>query len=129
MNTFTKKYNKILLNIRWEKEEKTLGNPRWLGVAYGMYWELQQTASTLHYRVYPEEQNADRNNKVDFADILSRYLRLNFDLLAQIEQWRQKHTHFAKITLKKNCSVRVLAQEPLENILSFICSQNNNIKR
>lgn len=100
-----------------------------MGVALGNYWELQQSPNSLNFRVYPGEEMTVNNHKLDFTKLLSNYLRLDFDLETQIIKWRQNHSHFAQLTSNMKRSVRVLAQEPLENIISFICSQNNNIKR
>lgn len=73
---------------------------------------------------------AERKENIEefYNKLLQRYLRLDFDLTTQVNLWRKAHTHFEKLAPRMK-AVRVLDQEPLENILSFICSQNNNIKR
>lgn len=100
------------------------------GVAFNAYWQLCQTDSTLSYKVYPAPDVLNTNtHKADYyGQLLHRYFRLDFDLNKNMEKWRSAHDHFDTITPHIK-AVRVLDQEPLENILSFICSQNNHIKR
>ncbi|KAM7349387.1 8-oxoguanine DNA glycosylase isoform 2-T3 [Cochliomyia hominivorax] len=116
-------------SFRWEKREDD-NECEWHGVAYESYWILKQDDNYLYYKVHtskssntPKIRNDDYYNK-----LLHRYLRLDFDLITQVKLWRKSHSHFDQLANQMK-AVRVLDQEPLENILSFICSQNNNIKR
>lgn len=44
-------------------------------------------------------------------------------------QWSEKDPHFKKIAATDFHGIRILRQDPWENLCSFICSTNNNIKR
>ncbi|XP_046803540.1 N-glycosylase/DNA lyase isoform X2 [Lucilia cuprina] len=116
-------------SFRWEKQIN--GHEcEWRGVAYGVYWILKQKENCLFYKVHTSNtfHNEENNDKSFYSKLLQRYLRLDFDLSTQIELWRKSHPHFGKLAPHMK-AVRVLDQEPLENIISFMCSQNNNIKR
>jgi N-glycosylase/DNA lyase len=55
------------------------------------------------------------------------YLNTEVNVEALYKVWSEKDPkYFAKIPLK---GIRCLRQDPWECTLSFICSQNNNIKR
>ncbi|XP_067641598.1 N-glycosylase/DNA lyase isoform X2 [Eurosta solidaginis] len=119
-------------SFRWRKIDPTNGStPQLHGVAYNAYWQLSQSDAAISYKVYPAPAlNAKRSSCKDdiYGALLRRYLRLDFDLNMNLDSWRAAHEHFSTITPHIK-AVRVLDQEPLENILSFICSQNNHIKR
>ncbi|XP_058823799.1 N-glycosylase/DNA lyase [Topomyia yanbarensis] len=63
-----------------------------------------------------------------YEQLLSIYFRLNVDLDQCYQQWIKSHTHFEK-SAGQFYAVRQLNQDPVENLFSFICSQNNNISR
>lgn len=115
-------------------------------------WVLQQTADYLMYKIigelpYPQQTKFDRvrmkvpqpnkskssndsllYSKEYYEKLLRQYFRLDIDLERQYRQWSKAHQHFANET-KSFYAVRVLNQEPVENLFSFICSQNNHITR
>ncbi|XP_053948700.1 N-glycosylase/DNA lyase [Anastrepha ludens] len=119
-------------SFRWRKVEQSTASklPELHGVACNAFWQLSQSAASILYKVYPAPGMFNKKSCKNeyFRDLLRRYLRLDFDLNKNLESWRAAHEHFATITPHMK-AVRVLDQEPLENILSFICSQNNHIKR
>jgi 3-methyladenine DNA glycosylase/8-oxoguanine DNA glycosylase len=61
-------------------------------------------------------------------DLLRKYFRLDVSLEEHYAQWSKKDPHFKKAA-KKFTGVRILSQDPVENLFSFICSSNNNIAR
>lgn len=63
-----------------------------------------------------------------YESILKAYFRLNIDLGECYTKWSQAHRHF-KTESNKFHAIRVLDQDPVENLFSFICSQNNHISR
>lgn len=63
-----------------------------------------------------------------FEDILRNYLRLDVQLAPLYEDWARKDPVF-KEAAQKFYGIRMLNQEPVENLFSFICSQNNHISR
>lgn len=63
-----------------------------------------------------------------YENVLKAYFRLDFDLEKHYEIWMQAHKHFEQNS-GKFYGIRMLDQDPVENLVSFICSQNNNISR
>lgn len=61
-------------------------------------------------------------------DILKDYLQLDVNLELLYQTWAQADKHFEEIS-KTFTGIRMLRQEPIECLFSFICSSNNNISR
>lgn len=68
------------------------------------------------------------NNTEYYESLLRSYFRLNINLSECYEKWSLAHQHFAS-EAGKFYAIRVLDQDPVENLFSFICSQNNHISR
>lgn len=67
--------------------------------------------------------NEDRAEK-----FLEDYLQMKVPLKDLYSDWSKKDAVFRKIA-EKLPGVRVLRQDPVENLFSFICATNNNISR
>ncbi|XP_062712612.1 N-glycosylase/DNA lyase-like [Aedes albopictus] len=63
-----------------------------------------------------------------YERLLRVYFRLDEDLERCYQQWNKCHVHFEN-SADQFYAVRQLDQDPVENLFSFICSQNNNISR
>lgn len=63
-----------------------------------------------------------------YESLLRAYFRLDINLSDCYEKWSLAHSHFAN-EAGKFYAIRVLDQDPVENLFSFICSQNNHISR
>lgn len=63
-----------------------------------------------------------------YEDLLKWYFRLDFDLEAYYLKWSEAHEHFASKQMMYQ-NIRQLDIDVVENLFSFICSQNNNISR
>lgn len=63
-----------------------------------------------------------------YEQLLRIYFRLDVNLDECYQQWIKCHTHFEN-SAGQFYAVRQLDQDPVENVISFICSQNNNISR
>ena len=61
--------------------------------------------------------------------ILNDYFRLDIDLAEFYDKWGKRDQHFKQVSSTVNASYRLLRQDPVENLFSFICSSNNNIER
>ena len=61
-------------------------------------------------------------------EVLSNYFRLDVSLQDNLELWGKNDPHF-KTSYDKIGAVRILNQDIVENLFSFICSSNNNIIR
>lgn len=68
-------------------------------------------------------------HSIDYYESLLRaYFRLDINLSECYAKWSEAHQHF-KSEASKFYAIRVLDQDPVENLFSFICSQNNHITR
>ncbi|XP_049535225.1 N-glycosylase/DNA lyase [Anopheles darlingi] len=63
-----------------------------------------------------------------YEQLLRIYFRLDVDLEQHYRKWIECHDHFAN-SAHRFYAVRQLDQDPVENLFSFICSQNNHITR
>ncbi|CCG81889.1 8-oxoguanine DNA glycosylase [Taphrina deformans PYCC 5710] len=61
-------------------------------------------------------------------EILKDYFNLSVDLEALYKHWSSRDAHFRTVS-QAFLGLRMLRQDPFENLLSFICSSNNNIAR
>ncbi|KYN01079.1 N-glycosylase/DNA lyase [Cyphomyrmex costatus] len=93
------------------------------GIFNGSVWTLSQNKTHLLYTV-----QGHLKDSVNYDNILSEYFRLSVPLKVHYEQWAKADTHFQKC-LDENNAVRILKQDVVENLFSFICSSNNNILR
>lgn len=112
-------------------------------------WLLKQSGNTILFKVmgelpYPSETKfsivrmkvPEPKAKGDnllyteeyYRSLLTSYFRLNIDLEKCYQEWSAAHSHF-RDEATRFYAVRMLDQEPVENLFSFICSQNNHITR
>ena len=91
---------------------------RFCGIAGGRYVEISDNGDST-YTVHGIE-------KSDISYWQS-YFDLDTDYDALIKQFSQDK--YMRLACKENPGIRVLRQEPFETLISFIISQNNNIKR
>ena len=91
-------------------------------------WVLKQSNEHLDYTAFLNNSSNDQKVKDDLKDLLSDHLRLKDDLASLYQEWSDKDPHFKKAAVQ--CyGIRMLKQDPVENVFSFICSSNNNITR
>lgn len=97
----------------------------------GRILSVRQDPTHLYYRaIFPPLSPV--KSKLDILDdtgeLVRDYFNLSVDLAGLYEKWSSRDPHFKKIALKF-AGIRMLRQDPWENLLSFICSSNNNIVR
>ncbi|XP_059611714.1 N-glycosylase/DNA lyase [Phlebotomus argentipes] len=135
-------------SFRWKivKNDDIPENNEYLGVMANILWLLRQSDSHLQYKVLGELPYTNRQRiKVAepqrvpgdgdllypgkyYEDLLIMYFRLDINLEEYYSKWCEAHDHF-KSTAGQFHGIRVLNQDPVENLFSFICSQNNHISR
>lgn len=121
----------VLVLFRWKKitENET---ETWLGVFSGKVWKLQQKDDCILYKVYEKSNNDEppskKTKESSHEDILKQYFHLDLNLEEYYTQWSKADEYF-KQAAQQFYGIRILQQQPIENIFSFICSANNHISR
>ncbi|KAB0805263.1 hypothetical protein PPYR_02233 [Photinus pyralis] len=113
-------------SFRWQKQTNN-GAEEWIGVFKNMVWILQQSEEFLTCQVH---QNNENELNVDQLETLLRnYFHLDLiNLEEYYEKWSSSDPYFRQAA-KEFYGIRILQQDPVENLFSFICSQNNHITR
>ncbi|NXF35767.1 OGG1 lyase, partial [Nyctibius bracteatus] len=127
----------------------------WTGVLGGHVWTLRQERDRLWYTVYSEEEDghpagAATPDGAKTDQILRDYFQLDVGLGALYRAWGAADPLFRKVADDfpgevatgegrsahpvsphriPSTGVRVLRQDPVECLLSFICTSNNHISR
>ncbi|NWS68672.1 OGG1 lyase, partial [Crotophaga sulcirostris] len=129
----------------------------WSGVLAGRVWTLRQERDRLWYTVYGEEEEegrpveAAKPQGAETDQILREYFQLDVGLRALYRAWGAADPLFREVAKDfpgevmtpgggrdarpasphgvPPAGVRVLRQDPVECLLSFICTSNNHISR
>ena len=102
-------------------------------------WLMTQDESCINYRVVkpciiknelplPAAKKKELKECIDYEQILKDYFQLDIDLESLYRQWSLADANFNQVA-KNYVGVRMLRQDPVENLFAFICSSNNNIQR
>ncbi|PUU82496.1 DNA glycosylase [Tuber borchii] len=113
-------------SFRWKAS-----NPgEWTCTLNGRILTLRQEDSHLHYRaIFPvTTAGATSPRRDDTAELIHDYFNLDVNLTELYERWSAADAHFLKKAVRF-AGIRMLRQDPWENLVSFICSSNNNISR
>ncbi|KAI8056287.1 DNA glycosylase [Gilbertella persicaria] len=104
-------------SFRWKQIQD-----HWVSVLHGRLVVLKETPSTIMYG-YQQELKDDA-----IQDIKDYFQLDRVSLQACYERWSALDANFAKKAAQFQ-GIRMLRQDPWENLISFICSSNNNITR
>ncbi|KAG5181946.1 DNA glycosylase, partial [Tribonema minus] len=96
----------------------------WVGVLGRSVLAIRQLPHTTLYKWL----GGDAAEAHDMATTLRDYFQLTHPLADLYGVWGAADSRLAQIAAVL-CGVRVLRQEPVECLISFICSSNNNISR
>ncbi|XP_038264647.1 N-glycosylase/DNA lyase [Dermochelys coriacea] len=137
--------------FRWR--ESSAGH--WTGVLAGRVWTLRQTEERLWYMVHQEEEEEEGSRTeatgqgqelqprgrdpgsrqpgaglggCDAQQILRDYFQLDVGLAGLYQAWGAVDPHFRKVAANFP-GVRVLRQDPVECLFSFLCTSNNHLAR
>ncbi|KAG0025175.1 8-oxoguanine glycosylase ogg1 [Podila clonocystis] len=127
-------------SFRWQRSHRELpsgafSQPLFSCVLNHKLWCLEETEDGFRYRTYRSSplsgqqltEVTDQEIQEDRA-FIHDYLQLQVPLTDLYEKWSAKDPNFkAKAPLFPG--VRILRQDPVENLICFICSSNNNIGR
>ena len=86
---------------------------------------MRQLDDDVAYRVIARAPGA---SPAGDAAALADYFNLSVNLSALAEEWRAADPNFARLSVVLP-GARMLRQDPVECLFSFICSQNNHISR
>ncbi|PBK78309.1 DNA glycosylase [Armillaria solidipes] len=93
---------------------------------------LRQSQTALFYRsAFPDPQPSPTQLQLREAETLlwlNDYFQLDIDLSKLYDEWAARDTVFSGVK-ERFGGIRMLRQDPWENLISFICSSNNNISR
>lgn len=128
------------------------GSGEWRGVLGNKVWTLSQDETHLYCQPHVSSDNTinktSRKTKkrkkcdesvsvsqpeIDMSEekveaIFSDYFQLHVCLMKLYTTWSAADKNFASVSSKFS-GIRMLNQDPVENLFSFICSSNNNIQR
>ncbi|XP_066100901.1 N-glycosylase/DNA lyase isoform X1 [Saccopteryx bilineata] len=111
-------------SFRWREQ-----NPaHWSGVLADQVWTLTQTEEQLYCTVYRGEKGRTGRPTPEELKAVHQYFQLDVSLAELYHHWSSMDPHFQKVAQKFQ-GVRLLQQDPIECLFSFICSSNNNIAR
>ena len=121
------------MSFRWSILNETSDQIEFIGVIKHRIFKLIQTYSKnlIEYTVYHNESNeSDLAQKIELE--LKDYFRLDQNLDDLYNEWSKRDANFKeRISMHPDVlgGIRQLRLDPIENLFSFICSSNNNIKR
>ncbi len=99
--------------FRWEEQE----DGSWSGVAFGKFLNIRKDGERFILKTTLE----------DFESVWRNYFDLDRDYAAICERLRQDP--LVASAMEEYYGIRILNQDPWEALVSFIISQQNNIKR
>lgn len=108
----------------------TLQEHDYAGVLDNYLIRLKQNTSTfeIEYRYHTHLEDSKVDHKLEVERILRDYLQLDYITLIPLYKKWNKDAYFSNIGPYLP-GVRILKQDPWECTMSFLVSQNNNIKR
>lgn len=107
---------------------------QFIGVLDKKVWILTQNEDTIFYKTISNGDRSrghlleEKNMSSDEISFLKDYFQLQVDLVSLYDQWSKVDPMFKDVSVQFS-GVRMLRQDPVENIFAFICSSNNNIQR
>lgn len=101
------------------------GKDQWIGVFSSKVWIFEQSDDYILYKVY---KNGNECEDKDNENLLKQYFQLDLNLTDYYKKWSEADPYFKEAS-QQFYGIRILKQDIVENIFSFICSSNNNITR
>ena len=125
----------FFFSFRWQSGEMDTSKnlETWKGVLNSRLWLLAQDEDRIYFKslanVETEQHDVKGDEDEEEAEsILKDYFQLDVDVASLYKRWADADPVFENISHTFS-GVRMLRQDPVENLFSFICSANNNIKR
>jgi N-glycosylase/DNA lyase len=107
---------------------------QWIGVVDSFIVILKEVNDDTWFRLITPEFKDDSTLKASAIEKMKArlydYFQISLGKLEKlIKKWNKRDSHFLAKQSPKLQGLRLLQLDPLECLLSFICSSNNNIKR
>jgi N-glycosylase/DNA lyase len=102
---------------------RATGEQEWSHVLSGHLITLKQTANDVLFQ--PVTEHSDEET---VRGLLRNYFHLDVCLEDLSQTWCRCDSHFAHVA-PRFPGLRLLRQDPVETLFSFICSSNNHIRR
>ena len=110
----------------------SLSNRNTAGVIGTRAYQIEQLEDSIRYRVVARGDGSDAaagsSNAEEDAAALREYFQLHLNLSELIDHWSKCDERF-KAVKEYYPGARLLRQDPVECLFSFVCSSNNNIAR
>ena len=103
---------------------------QWRGVLHRRVVSWRESETDSFYRIEPTttDDSATGQGDGDFDAVVRDYLHAHLPLQPLVSAWSAADRRFAQIVpFFPGC--RLLRQDPVECLFSFLCSSNNNIPR
>ncbi|XP_053454761.1 N-glycosylase/DNA lyase isoform X2 [Nycticebus coucang] len=111
-------------SFRWREQSPA----HWSGVLADHVWTLTQIEEQLYCTVYRGDKGWVGRPTLEELEAVREYFQLDVSLTQLYRHWGSVDSHFKEVAQKFQ-GVRLLRQDPIECLFSFICSSNNNITR
>lgn len=135
----------IIIVLRWKKIPTEDNVNTFVGVARQNVWKIwRQNSKQIAFRRLATFETTPFSNQMSNVEILEDYFQVfvlhfklkfklkNIDVVQLYDYWESVDSFF-KQQLNENAhnliGIRILKQDLIETIFSFICSANNNIPR
>ena len=89
--------------------------------------ELGATEDSNNTTVQSVARERD-NMELVYEDLIKDYFQLRVKVENLYKEWSEVDSNFQSVSSKFE-GIRILRQDPVENLFSFICSSNNHISR
>ena len=105
----------------------THNETEWIGPIHDMVLSIKETKTTTLFRIVHSSSKEKQDEEI-IVTFLKNYFQLETPLKPLYNKWSKNDPRLAKIA---PCipGVRIIRQDPIECLFSFICSSNNNIPR
>ncbi|XP_037090492.1 N-glycosylase/DNA lyase-like [Pollicipes pollicipes] len=111
-------------SFRWVR----LPSEEWVGPLGRHVWILRQDESGITFRTLPPPKSEASLDEGKARCFLEDYFQLGVNLRELYSCWSAADEAFS-MAGRRLPGVRMLRQDPVENLFCFICSSNNNIQR
>lgn len=122
-------------SFRWSKEEVKyeagITLPTFTGVVGHhalQLWRCDEKRIAFRKLNKSDDRDDEEEEVRELVTLLQDYFQLKYNLKELYRSWSARDKHLEECC-RHYTGFRILRQDPVENVFSFICATNNNIKR